>query len=241
MERRIEADLKLGRQTSQIEGARNTLSVADFHLKSHFFGRLTMWIVILTVVTFPLFLSYVLGLHPGWGAIGTAFFTYASVIAFAWVLEPVMYYPTLGISGSYVSFLTGNISNMCLPAAATAQNAIGAKVGTRKGEVVATLAISTASLVNIFLLILIILFGSYVLTVLPSSVLELTAYVLPAIFGGMIGQFAIQKPLYGIAAVAIGLLVNLLPLPSIMNGFTCVVLTAGVCVMIEKSKQGKGD
>ncbi|MCQ6277613.1 small-conductance mechanosensitive channel, partial [Bacillus sp. V3B] len=118
----------------------------QFHIKSHFWGRLTVWAAIILSVSLPIVLSFVLGYHPGWNVILSGFLAYAGIIAVVWVLEPIMYYPILGVSGTYISFLTGNIGNMCLPSAAAAQNAIGAQPGTEKGEITATLAIGAASL-----------------------------------------------------------------------------------------------
>ena len=39
-----------------------------------------------------------------------------------YVVEPVSYYEALGMSGSYLSFLSGNIGNMRVPCAALAQD-----------------------------------------------------------------------------------------------------------------------
>ena len=117
----------------------------------------------------PFCLSYILGYHPGWGIILNGLAAYAGLIAVVWVLEPVMYFPMLGVSGTYMSFLTGNISNMCLPSAAAAQHAVGAEPGTEKGELTATLAIGAASIVNKLILIPIIIFGAMIVANIPPQ------------------------------------------------------------------------
>ena len=83
----------------------------------------------------PLYLSFGLGFHPGWSPILSGFLAYASIVAVVWVIEPISYYPILGVSGTYLAFLTGNIGNMCLPSASIAQSVVGAEPGTKKGEV----------------------------------------------------------------------------------------------------------
>src|SRR5699024_2378314 len=118
----------------------------------------------------PVYLSYGLGYHPGWNVILTAFTAYAGVVAVVWFLEPIMYFPILGVSGTYISFLSGNIGNMCLPSAAAAQHAIGAQPGTKKGEITATLGIGAASLVNKLFLVPIILGGSVLISMIPENI-----------------------------------------------------------------------
>lgn len=54
-----------------------TLSFEKFHERSHFWGRLTIWAVILLTLALPLYLSYGLGFHPGWSAILSGFLAYA--------------------------------------------------------------------------------------------------------------------------------------------------------------------
>ena len=121
--------------TSLTKGASTTTDFETFHAKTHFWGRLTIWSVIVLTLALPLYLSFGLGLHPGWSSILSGFIAYASIVAALWVIEPISYYPVLGVSGTYLAFLTGNIGNMCLPSASIAQSVVGAEPGTKKGGV----------------------------------------------------------------------------------------------------------
>lgn len=207
-----------------------------FHQKSHFWGRMTVGLVILLTISLPLYLSFVLGIHPGWQPIITGLIAYAAAIGYAWFMEPISYYPTLGISGTYQAFLTGNIANMCLPSAAAAQNAVDAEPGTKKGEIVAALAIGATSLMNMAILIFIIVSGSYLVSIIPESIQGTFIYIVPAIFGGIFAQFALKKPLYGGIALSVGLFVNLIPIPTFFKGIICIILTIIICISLEKRK-----
>ncbi|MEH7226301.1 small-conductance mechanosensitive channel [Bacillus sp. JJ1566] len=208
-----------------------------FQLRSHFWGRLTIWAVIALSLIVPLYLSFVLGYHPGWSPIISGLAAYAAIIMFVWVLEPISYYPVLGVSGTYQAFTIGNIGNMCLPCASIAQRVVGAEPGTKKGEITASLAIATASIVNVIVVILTILSGSYILSILPESIINNLSLVLPAIFGGVIAQFAIKKPLFGVIGIAFGLFVNLGPVPRAFQTFVCILGTVVVCILLEKIKK----
>lgn len=205
-----------------------------FHERAHFWGRTTLWLLIAACLLPPLYLSFVLGYHPGWGIILAGIIGYAAFIGIMWVLEPVTYYPTLGIAGTYMAFLTGNIANMCLPCSAAAQNAIGAEPGTKKAEIAGALGIAIASLVNIAVIISIILGGSYIITMLPAPVESAFTFVLPAIFGGVLGQFAYKNPLYGVIALIIGAAVVFSPIFSLIKIVICVVLTIAIVLFLER-------
>jgi hypothetical protein len=234
-------NLELGKGSIGTKEIVNTqvIDFETFHVKSHFWGRLTIWSVITLTLMVPLYLSFVLGYHPGWSAIIAGFTAYASIVVFVWAIEPISYYPVLGVSGTYLAFLTGNIGNMCLPCASIAQNVVGVEPGTKKGEITASLAIAAASLVNIVILIFVILGGSYLISLMPESVVDIFRFVLPAIFGGVIAQFAIQKPTWGIIGIAFGLFVNIGPVPRSLQTFLCILGTIVVCMFLEKIKNQK--
>lgn len=208
----------------------------EFRKESHKYGRLTVGFGILICILFPLYLSFIEGYHPGFTLILTSLFSYASIIGIVWFLEPIMYFPVLGVPGTYIAFYSGNISNMCLPAAAASQDAVGVKPGTDKGEIVATLGISMASLVNKIILIPIILTGLWILTIIPESVQNIFPFVLPAIFGAVLAQFAAKFPLYGVFALLLGLIVNAAPIPLFMKNVTCVIVVILVMVIMKRNK-----
>ncbi|EMR06595.1 hypothetical protein C772_01490 [Bhargavaea cecembensis DSE10] len=214
-------------------------SFTTFQDKSHFWGRLTLWGIILLTFSLPMILSFGLGYHPGWSAILSGFLAYASIIAVVWVVEPISYYPILGVSGTYLAFLNGNIGNMCLPSASVAQTAVGAEPGTEKGELTATLAIAAAAIINTSILVLVVLGGSYLISLLPAALVDTFKFVLPAIYGGVIAQFAIQKPVWGLIGIAFGLFVNLGPVPQSLQTFLCIFGTVAACILLEKIKSEK--
>lgn len=217
------------------------ISFEAFHNRSHFWGRLTMTGVVILTLMLPLYLSFVLGLHPGWGVILTGFAAYGSVVIPLWIVEPISYYPVLGVSGTYLAFLNGNIGNMCMPSAAMAQEVVGSEPGTKKGEVTATLAITGAALVNTTVLIFVILGGSVLLALLPEAVVDSLSYVLPAIYGGVIAQFAVEKPTWGVIGIVFGVIMNLAPVPDFLETFLSIVLTVGAIMLLNNMKANKGD
>ncbi|PYZ95981.1 small-conductance mechanosensitive channel [Alteribacter lacisalsi] len=210
-----------------------------FHSKAHYWGRLTLWMLIAMCLVVPLYVSFVLGAHPGWNVILVGLIGYASFIGIMWVLEPITYYPALGIGGTYLAFLTGNIANMCLPCSSAAQKAVGAEVGTRKAEIAGVIGIAIASLVNITIIVVIIFAGTAILGALPAAVHEAFDFILPAIFGAVLGQFAYKTPKYGIAALLVGMAVLFAPIFDLIKIPLTVALTIALILFMEKQKNKK--
>ncbi|GIN20473.1 MAG TPA: small-conductance mechanosensitive channel [Bacillus bacterium] len=213
--------------------------MANFHNKAHFWGRLTLFMTILASLSAPLYMSFVVGAHPGWGPILAGLIGYAGFIGVMWVIEPITYYPILGIAGTYLAFLSGNISNLCLPCSAAAQEAIGAENGSNKGEIAGVFGIAVACLVNTIVIVIVILGGSYIIMMLPEAIKSAFNFILPAIFGAVLGQFAFKTPLYGLVGSLIGLAILVSPIISFIKIALCVAMTITFILYMEKLKDKK--
>ena len=60
-----------------------------------------------------------------------------------------MYAPMLGAGGSYLSFVTGNISNLKLPCALEALQNSGYDANSEEGEIISTISISLLKITNL--------------------------------------------------------------------------------------------
>ncbi len=216
-------------------------AMQTFHSQAHFWGRFTLWLLIAVCFIPPLYLSIVLDAHPGWNAILTGLAGYASFVGVFWVLEPITYYATLGVGGTYLAFLTGNIANMCLPCSSAAQKAINAEPGSRKAEIAGVFGIAVASITNIVVIVISILGGTYILSLIPPAVESAFTFITPAIFGSVLGQFAYKNPLYGAIAIGVGMLVFYSPLPSFIKIAVSVVIVITVILFMEKQKEKRAD
>lgn|SRR5690625_697437 len=222
-------------------GQAGEFTMADFHSRSHFWGRLTLMLVIIASVSLPMYLSFVMGVHPGWGPIVSGLIGYAAFIGVLWVIEPVTYFPVLGIGGTYIAFLSGNIANLCLPSSSAAQKVVGADPGTEKAEVAGVIGIALASLTNTVIILLTVLGGAYVIGFVPEPIQNAFDFVLPAIFGAVLGQFAFKTPMYGLFALVTGLLVFFSPIPDLLKIASCVVIAIVGIYYMEKWKDKKSE
>lgn len=177
-----------------------------------------------------LYLSFGLGAWPGIDAVLRAFLAIAAFVGVIWVIEPISYFPMLGVSGTYMSFLSGNIGNMRLPVVIACQNAVDAEAATKKAEVVAVIGIAVSVIVNIGFVLAMVLLGTYILSVLPEfAVAMLKNYTLPAIFAAVFVMFinTAKQRLHAVVAIGVGLAILALPLSEVIN-----VTAAGVSGII---------
>ncbi|WP_435077975.1 hypothetical protein [Halococcus sp. AFM35] len=158
-------------------------------------GRRTNLLAVVLSLVPGVVLLTVFDINPPVGAIVGAFISVAVTFGLMWFVEPISYYPVLGIPGTYMAFLSGNISNLRLPCAAAAQESAGVETGTRQGSVISTIAIAASVAVNITILTvgaLALVSAFQALPELWRNALE--SYLVPSIFGAIFAQFARDYP-----------------------------------------------
>lgn len=168
-------------------------------------GKITMLLGILTCFLPAVVMSFIYGYMPPVSAIIAGTIAQISVSGAFYIVEPISYFPILGIPGTYLTFLSGNTSNMRVPCSSVAQEAAGVEMGTEKGSIVSTIGIAVSILVNIVVLTSGAIFGSVILSLLPAGFKAALNFLLPALFGAVFGQFAVNRPKLGGVAIVIAL------------------------------------
>lgn len=174
-------------------------------------GVSTLLLAVVLSFTPILYLYFVHGVIPDLNTALKAWGMIASIFGAMYIVEPISYFSTLGLSGTYMSFLSGNIGNCRLPAAAMALEVTETEPGTKEAEIVSTLGIAGSIIINIIGTTLCAFVGVAVINVLPELVVEgLKNYTAPAIFGAMFGQFAIKYPKLAVFGIGIPVLIRLI-------------------------------
>lgn len=156
------------------------------------------------------YLYIVYGAMPDMATALKAWGMIATIFGAMYFVEPISFYSILGLSGTYMSFLSGNIGNLRLPCAAMALDITGTEPGSQEAEVVSTLGIAGSIIVNIIGVTLCAFVGAAVIKVLPVTIADaLKTYTAPAIFGAMFGQFAMKYPKLSIFGLGIPVAIRL--------------------------------
>ena len=158
----------------------------NYNDKTHRLGRIWMVMAITVVLAVPVSISVYYDAWPAGSAVLKGLLGVAPIFWTVGIIEVFTYGPMLGSGGSYLGFVTGNITNLKAPSALTAMENAGVKPGTEEGEVISTVAIATSSIVTTIVIAIGVLLLSFLTPILNSPVLK-PAFdnILPALFGGL--------------------------------------------------------
>lgn len=168
-------------------------------------GRLTNLIAIPLCFVPALVMALVYKAMPAAQDILGGWVLIASIYGIYAIVEPISYFPVLGLPGTYMSFLAGNIGNMRVPCSAVAQEAVGVVPGSKRAELVSTLGIAGSIITNLIVVTIAALAGAAIMSVMPPIVVEGFQYVSTAIFAATFGMYATKKPVLAVFAMAVGL------------------------------------
>lgn len=152
----------------------------------HRAGRIWNLSVMVLLMMFPISFAFIFSVSPDWGALVQGLIATAPMYWVVGAIETVTFVPMLGAGGSYLSFVTGNISNLKLPCALNAMEQNQVSANSEEGEVISTIAIATSSIVTTIIIIIGVVLIIPLEPILSSPVLEPAfAQILPALFGGL--------------------------------------------------------
>lgn len=190
-------------------------TLLDNNARMHLIGRLWLGAGMILICTIPLWLALSYDVEPDWSVFGTAAVISPFILmALSGVAEPIIYSPMVGVNGMYLSFLTGNLSNLKIPCVVKAQEIAGTKRGTEEDEIVATIAIATSSLVTILIIGIIVL----CLAVIPNltEMIDNAPYLTPAfgcvvyaLFGSLGGKYIVRNPKLAIGPIIIVVILSI--------------------------------
>ncbi|HWR29146.1 MAG TPA: hypothetical protein VN631_04860 [Negativicutes bacterium] len=103
----------------------------------------------------------------------------------SWVFQPLSFFAVLGTAGSYITWVSGNVASLKVPASIMAQKAADAEPGTPEGEIASVIGIAVSVFVSVGIVTLFVFIGAWVIPMLPNSVHKAFNYIIPAIFGAL--------------------------------------------------------
>ena len=202
----------------------------------HRAGRIWNLSVMALLFLFPIGVGLIYQAMPDWhgflmGIIATAPMYWAVA-----VIETFTYVPMLGAGGSYLSFVTGNISNLKLPVALNALEQAEVNINSEEGEIVSTIAIAVSSIVTTLIIILGVVLITPLTPVLNAPVLAPAfAQILPALFGGLGVVFISTNWKIAVAPVLL-MLVLFIFVPALNAGTVGIMVPVGVLFTLGVSR-----
>ena len=167
----------------------------EFNDGLHKIGRITLILSVAMLIAVPLIMGALNGVTPDLGAFLKGFANVALIYIPVAIVEFLVYSPMLGVGGSYLSFITGNLTNMKIPCVMNSKDIAGTESGTPEHEIISTISVATSAITTTLLIV-----AGVILLVPLQPILQaeelLPAFnnVIPALFGALGLKYFIKSP-----------------------------------------------
>ncbi len=213
----------------------------DYFDKVHRWGILWDIGALLMLLAIPTAICLYLGVWPELEILGTVLVKLMALYWITAVIEVFTYVPMLGAGGTYLSFVTGNITNLKLPVGLAAMENAKVRSNTEEGEVISTIAIGVSSITTTVIIAVGVLafspFLSYI-TADDSVFKPAFEWVLPALFGALGASYFAKHWKLVFAPVIVGVIVLIFS-PTMGVGtlmFITIVASVAAALLMYKLK-----
>lgn len=203
----------------------------SFEDMTHVYGRVWIISALIMIFSYPIIACIYYKAWPGWMPVLKGLLGVAPIFWTVGLIEVLTFVPMLGTASSYLAFVTGNLTNLKVPAALTAMENAKVKPGSDEGEVFSTIAVATSSIVTT----LVIALGVALLVPL-TPILDNPAVkpafdnILPSLFGGLAVVYVSKNWKISIAPLVFMVVLFLL-VPS-LSGSVGVLVPVGALIAI---------
>lgn len=208
----------------------------DYMDSVHRDGRIWNILVMIVLFLFPVAVGLVFSAVPDWKGVGLGLIATAPMYWAVGVVETVTFIPMLGAGGSYLSFVTGNISNLKLPCALSALENAKVDAQSEEGEIISTIAIAVSSIVTTVIIILGVVLIIPLSPILSNEALK-PAFdqLLPALFGALGVALVSKNWKIAVAPVAL-MLILFIFVPALNSSTVGIMVPVGVLFTLGVSR-----
>ena len=194
----------------------------------HHYGRIWNLSMTAVLLAFPVAVALIFNAAPDWNSLLLGLLATAPMYWAVGLVETITYVPMLGAGGSYLSFVTGNISNLKLPCALNSLEQAGVKANSEEGEIISPISIAGSSIVTTVIIILGVILIVPLTPVLENEALQPAfAQMLPALFGALGVVFVSKNWKISIAPIIL-MLVLFIFVPALNESTVGIMVPVGV-------------
>ena len=161
----------------------------------HLLGRLTLILATVLLIAVPFIVSVLNGVQPSLSGFINGFIKVGMIYIPMAIVEFLIYTPMLGVGGSYLSFLTGNVTNMKIPVVMNSKEIAQTESGTIEHEIISTISVAVSAMVTTLVIVAGVLLIVPLQPILQNEAL-LPAFnnVVPALFGALGLKYFVKSP-----------------------------------------------
>ena len=200
---------------------------AEYNQSLHRIGKILLVVSLILLLAVPFIIGMLNGAMPQTGGFLSGIAKVGVIYIPVAIVEFLVYTPMLGVGGSYVSFLTGNLTNMKIPCAMNARDMAGTEVGTAENEIISTISTATSAIVTTLVIVVGVILMVPLQPVLQSETL-LPAFnnVVPALFGALGLKYFAKSPKIAVIPLALMSLLCIF-VPAAISQTSLLMLPAG--------------
>lgn len=206
--------------------------IQEYNDGLHRLGRLVALITAAMLIAVPFIMSMIYDVEIDWGGFLAGFAKVGILYIPMAVVEFLIYTPMLGVGGSYLSFLTGNVTNMKIPCVMNSKDIAQTESGTPEHEIVSTISVATSAIITMF----VILIGVICLVPLQPLLQQPSLQpafnnVVPALFGALGLKYCAKSPKIAFIPLLIMSLLCIF-VPSMINETSLLMIPSGAMALI---------
>ncbi len=205
--------------------------MSDYQNKSHKIGKVSLIIAIILFISYPVTTMILFKAKPNMMVMLKGLLAIVPIYWTVGMIEAFTFGPMLG-TGSYLGFVTGNLTAMKVPVSLLARELVGVKANSEEGDVIATIAIAVSSIVTVLIIFLGMILISSIQGILSSEVLA-PAFknILPALFGAL-GVVFISKRLKIAIFPMVFMITLFILVPSLSKAVSLLVPVSAILTVI---------
>lgn len=205
--------------------------IKDFNDGLHRIGRITLITAVILLLAIPFVIGAINGVMPDMSGFIKGFATVGIIYIPVAIVEFLVYTPMLGVGGSYLSFITGNVTNMKIPCVMNASDIAGTKSGTPEHEIVSTISVATSAIVTTLVIVLGVIMLVPLQPVLQQeSLLPAFNNVVPALFGALGLKYFVKSPKIAVIPLVLMCLLCIL-VPSMISQTSILLIPSGALAL----------
>lgn len=203
----------------------------EFNNKLHRLGRITLVLSVLFLVALPFIFGAFFGVSPDMGGFLSGFAKVGIIYIPVAIVEFLVYTPMLGVGGSYLSFITGNVTNMKIPCVMNSKEIAGTTDGTPEHEIISTISVATSAIVTTLVIALGVILMVPLQPILQNPVL-LPAFnnVVPALFGALGLKYFMKSPKIAVIPLVVMTALYIF-VPSLISQTSLMLLPSGAMAL----------
>lgn len=218
---------------NQLTGQEREAFLEDFNNGLHRLGRAMLIAAVLLLVAVPFVIGAVNGVMPEGKGFISGFAKVGIIYIPVAIVEFLVYTPMLGVGGSYLTFLTGNVTNMKIPCVMNASDIAGTQMGTAENEIVSTISVAASAVVTTLVIVAGVILLVPLQPFLQSPVLLPTFdNVVPALFGALGLKYFSKSPQIAVVPVLLMTLLCIFVPAAISQTSLLMIPCGGLALLI---------